>query len=305
MGTGQGLGVEVRLELESGLGRALAVTALTRRRHFWLLVRQSHLYQVGLLIVGLAVALALLGPVVAPHSTANASCQAYAPPSWSHPFGCDSSGLDVFSRTIVAPRVDVTIALGATLLSLIVGSLIGLCASYSRGWIGELVMRASDTIQAVPLLVLAIIFVVLAGRSDLIIVGVIALLNVPIYLRLIRSQVLSLRERTFIEAARANGARPLSVAVRHVLPNAMTPGFAQAPITFGFAVLVIAGLSFIGAGIQPPAAEWGAMISAGRGDLQLGLWWTSVFPGAGLSVTVFGFAVLGDALRTVLLRKEA
>jgi len=164
------------------------------------------------------------------------------------------------------------------------------------------VMRVSDTVQAFPLFVLAVVFVVLAGRSYVNIVIVIMLLNLPIYLRLIRSEVVSLRERTFVEAARANGDRPLSIALRHVLPNAMTPGFAQAPITMGYALLIIAGLSFIGAGVQPPTPEWGAMINSGRNDIILGFWWTTVFPGAAMSLTVFGFAVVAEAVQTVVTR---
>jgi peptide/nickel transport system permease protein len=305
MSAAENAAVEILQGLESTAHGARAGAGVARHHHFLALVRRSHLLQFGLLTVTLAVILAIAGSAIAPHSTVNASCQVYASPSWSHPFGCDSAGLDVFSRTIVAPRIDVTIALAATLLSLVIGTLIGLLASYSSGWSGELVMRVSDTLQAIPLLVLAIIFVVLAGRGAPTIVAVISILNVPIYLRLVRSQVLSLRGLPFVEAARANGDRPASIAIRHVLPNAMTPGFAQAPITFGFAILVIAGLSFIGAGVQPPAAEWGAMINAGRSDLQLGLWWTAVFPGAALSLTVFGFAVMGDTIRTVLLRNYA
>jgi peptide/nickel transport system permease protein len=226
------------------------------------------------------------------------------PPGHGHLFGTDSSGFDVFSRVIAAPRIDVTIALAATILSSAVGSLIGLLASFSRGWLGALVMRASDSVQASPLLVIAIVFVVVAGRSIPNMIFVISLLQIPIYLRLIRTEVVSLRERTFVEAARANGDRGLSIALRHILPNAITPAFAQAPITFGFSMLTAAGLSFIGAGVQPPAAEWGAMISSGRSDLILGDWWTTVFPGAALSITVFGFALVGSAIQTVFDRRS-
>jgi peptide/nickel transport system permease protein len=298
--------IEANLELAPALVSADAPLAQASRwAHFRELVRRSHLLKLGLLVVFVAVFLTIFGPIVAPKSTVNASGLIDGGLSGAHPFGVDGSGLDVFSRTIAAPRVDVTIALVATIFSLLLGSGVGLLASFFRGTAGELVMRASDTVQAFPLFVLAIVFVVLAGRSDLNIVVVIALLNVPIYLRLIRSEVISLRERTFVEAARANGDRPLSIAFRHVLPNAMTPGFAQAPITFGFSIIVIAGLSFIGAGVRPPTAEWGSMINAGRSDLVLGVWWTSVFPGVALSLTVFGFAIVGDALQSVIMRRNA
>ncbi len=279
------------------------VAAVTRLDHFRALVRESLLLKVAIFLTGIAVLLTAIGPLIGPHSPTEATSLVNAPPSWSHPFGTDASGLDVFSRVIAAPRIDVTIALIATLLSITLGSLIGLLTSFFRGSVGEIVMRASDTVQAFPLFVLAVVFVVLAGRSYLNIVIVIVFLNVPIYLRLIRGEVLSLRSRTFVEAARANGDRPLSVAIRHVLPNAMTPGFAQAPVTLGFAIVIIAGLSFVGAGVQPPTPEWGAMINAGKDDIILGYWWTMVFPGIAMSLTVFGFAVLGEAAQAVLMRR--
>lgn len=288
----------------SGVLEGELIRTATRREHFVTLLRQSLLLKVGLLLVVVAVFLTIFGPLVAPKSTTAATGVIDAPPGAGHLFGTDGSGLDVFSRVLAAPRIDVTIAVVATVLSVVIGSLIGLLSSFFRGWLGELVMRTSDTIQAFPLFVLAVVFVVLAGRSYVNIVIVIALLNIPIYLRLIRSEVLSLRERTFVEAARANGDRPMSIALRHVLPNAMTPGFAQAPITLGFSIIIIAGLSFIGAGVRPPIAEWGSMINAGKDDIILGNWWTSVFPGLAMSLTVFGFAVVGEAVQAVVMRRR-
>lgn len=277
---------------------------VTRWQHFKLLLRSSHLLKVGVFLVFAAVFLAIFGPVVAPKSTLNASGAFLVGPSGQHWFGTDSSGLDVFSRVLAAPRIDVTIAVVATAFSFIVGSFLGLFIGFSQGRLGDLAMRLSDSFQAAPLFVLAVVFVVMAGRSTTNIVIVIAALQLPIYLRLVRGQVLSIRERTFVEAARANGDNPASVAVRHILPNALNPAFAQAPITFGFSILVAAGLSFIGAGVRPPAAEWGAMISTGRSDLILGVWWTTVFPGVALSLTVFGFAVVGNALQTIFSRRS-
>ena len=140
---------------------------------------------------------------------------------------------------------------------------------------------------------------VLLGPRFTNIVIVVALAEMPIYLRLIRTQVLSLRERTFVEAARANGDSDVAIAVRHVLPNALAPGLAQAPITLASAILVTAGLSFIGAGDPPPTPEWGGMIDRGRNARSSGHWWTSVFPASRWPSTVFGFAVVGEALQTI------
>lgn len=289
--------------LDTGRDEIAPVRAVTRWAHFRALVRESLLLKVSLAICVIAALLAVIGPWIVPHNPTEATGVVNAAPSWSHPFGTDASGLDVFSRVIAAPRIDVTVALVATILSVVVGSLIGLLASFFRGPAGELVMRVSDTVQAFPLFVLAVVFVVLAGRSLLNIIVVIVLFNVPIYLRLIRSEVLALRTRAFVEAARANGESPVSIALRHVLPNAMTPGLAQAPVTLGYAIVIIAGLSFVGAGVQPPTPEWGAMINAGKDDVILGIWWTSVFPGVAMALTVFGFAVVGEALEAVFTRK--
>jgi peptide/nickel transport system permease protein len=266
-------------------------------------LRSSRVFQIGLFIVFVAVLLAIIGPYVAPYSPTAATAAVNAPPSGAHWFGTDPNGFDIFSRVLAAPRVDVVIALAATFLSLTLGSLIGLITSFFHGFFGEAVMRASDTVQAFPLFVLAIVIVVMAGRNTANIILVIALLNVPIFVRLMRSQVLSLRGSTFVEAARASGDTGLSIAIRQVLPNALTPAAAQASITLGGAILLTAGLSFIGAGVQPPTAEWGAMIASGANGVIIGEWWTAVFPGVAISLTVFGFAAVGLGLQNILLRR--
>ena len=267
-------------------------------------LRKSWLLRIGLVIVLIALFLAAFGPYITPYALEEATADANLAPSSSHWFGTDPNGFDVFSRVLASARIDVTIALAATLFSLVIGTFIGLITSYFRGPVGELVMRATDTVQAFPLFVLAIIVVVMSGRNLRNVIIVVALLNIPIYLRLCRSQVLTIRERVFVEAAKANGGGGLFVAFRHVLPNALSPGLAQLPITVGFAILVTAGLSFIGAGVQPPTPEWGAMIAAGANGIVIGQWWTSVFPGVAISLTVFGFAVVGEALRAIFLRQE-
>lgn len=279
------------------------VAEASRWAHFKQLVRKSWMVKIGLFIVLVALFLTAFGPIVAPQPLETSTPDVLEPPSTEHWFGTDANGFDVFSRVIAAPRIDVTIALAATVLSLAVGSLLGLLVSFFRGSAGEIAMRFVDVAQAFPLFVLAIIFVIGAGRSVLNIIIVIALLNAPIFLRLIRSEVLSLRERVFVESARAGGDSGFSIALRHVLPNAMSPGFAQASITMGYSIIVAAGLSFIGAGVQPPTPEWGSMIAAGANGIQIGQWWPSLFPGIAMSLTVFGFAVLGETLQSVLMRK--
>jgi peptide/nickel transport system permease protein len=274
------------------------------RRHVGILLRTSWLFRIGVLIVLASVFLAICGPYLARYDLTEATADVNQAPTAAHWFGTDPNGYDIFSRVLAAPRLDVTIALFATVFSFVVGTLAGLFMSFWRGLLGEIAMRASDTVQAFPLFVLAVVFVTMAGRSTVNIVIVIGILNIPIFLRLIRTQVLSVRDRTFVEAARANGDTEISIALRHVLPNSIAPGLAQASVTMGWAILVTAGLSFIGAGVQPPTPEWGSMIAGGANGIIIGQWWTSIFPGVAMSLTVFGFAIVGEALQSILLRNQ-
>jgi peptide/nickel transport system permease protein len=266
-------------------------------------VKRETLPKVGLLIVLVTVFLAIFGPLIAPYNTTAATNAVNQAPSAAHWFGTDNNGLDVFSRVIAAPRIDVSIALLATALALIVGSAIGLFATFYRGRLGALAIRVTDTLQAFPALILAIIVVVLTGHGITTIVLVIAVLNMPLYARLMRSEVLRIRDRAFVEAARTSGLSDMSIAWRQVLPNAQAPVVAQMSVTIGWAILATAGLSFLGAGVLPPTPEWGSMISAGASGIILGQWWPSVFPGLAMALTVFGFAVLADTVQTALGRE--
>ena len=213
-----------------------------------------------------------------------------------HWFGTDETGLDVFSRVLAASRTDVAIAVGANALSLVIGSLLGLVAGTARPFLAGLLMRVSDLLQAFPVFITGMILVTMAGRSELTIVLALALLYTPIYIRLTRAEVLAQRHRGFVDAARALGRTELWIALRHVLPNAMTPALIQASVTIGFAILMTAGLSFVGAGVRPPTPEWGLMIADGSNLMVQGEWWPSLFPGFAISFTVFGYACFGNGL---------
>jgi peptide/nickel transport system permease protein len=173
---------------------------------------------------------------------------------------------------------------------------LGLIAGYFRNLATELLMRVSDVMQSFPVFISAMVLVTLAGRSTSNIVIALAFVYIPIYIRLTRAEVLSQKSRGFVEAARAMGNSEIAIALRHVLPNSLTPALIQSSVTIGFAILLTAGLSFVGAGVRPPTPEWGLMISTGANTIILGEWWPSVFPGIAISLTVFGFAVLGNAL---------
>lgn len=285
-----------------------ASLAPPRKRIDWLLV-------VGATIVALVCVLAVVGPYIGPYDPTLTTPRVAAPPprlaelpgvlsAWMagtlphppHLMGTDASGYDVFSRVIAAPRVDLTIALVANALSLTVGVLLGLIAGYWRNFATETLMRVSDVMQSFPVFISAMVLVALAGRSTANIVIALAFVYIPIYIRLTRAEVLAQKSRGFVEAARALGNPELTIALRHVLPNSLTPALIQSSVTIGFAILLTAGLSFVGAGVRPPTPEWGLMISTGANQIILGEWWPSVFPGIAISLTVFGFAVLGNAL---------
>lgn len=261
------------------------------------LVRTRPIVLFGAAIVGVALLLAAIGPLIAPFDPRTAlPGQQLKPPSLIHLLGTDDNGMDVFSRVIASPRTDLTIAVLGTLGAIAAGVLLGLIAGYYRGFISELVMRLSDIVQSFPVFILGMALVVMTGHDIRNVIYVVAVVNCPIYVRLIRGEVLFLRERPFIEAARAVGGRDRWIIRRHILPNATGPVIANASVTIGWAILLTAGLSFIGAGVRAPIPEWGSMISVGAKNVYTGEWWPSVFPGIALAITVFGFAVLGEAL---------
>ena len=258
--------------------------------------QRNILLWVGLAIVGVSLLLAVLGEALAPYSPVQPTGNISEAPSGQHWFGTDATGLDIFSRVISAPRTDVAIALAAAALSLVAGSLIGLVAGFYRGFLSELIMRVSDVIQSFPVFILAMILVALSGRSTFNLVLALAFLYTPIFIRLTRAEVLSQRSRTYVQSARAIGASELRISFRHVLPNSLAPALIQASVVIGWGILLTAGLSFIGAGVRPPTPEWGLMISKGANSIILGEWWPSVFPGLAISLTVFGYAAVGNAL---------
>lgn len=277
--------------------------------------RADWLLRLGIVIVAVVTFLAAFGPMLAPFNPTLTTPEVSLPPpalsDWPrlivtailsenkepvHWFGTDASGLDIFSRVISAPRIDLTIALVANGLSLILGVGIGLLCGYFRNWTTETIMRVSDVMQSFPVFISAMILVALGGRSIGNIVIALAALYTPIYIRLTRAEVMGQRVRGYVEAARAIGNSEAMIAIKHVLPNSLTPALIQSSVTIGFAILLTAGLSFVGAGVQPPTPEWGLMISTGANQIILGEWWPSVFPGIAISITVFGFAVLGNAL---------
>ncbi|MEO8629462.1 MAG: ABC transporter permease [Betaproteobacteria bacterium] len=272
----------------------------------WRIALTRPRFALGYIIVFLVTVLAVFAPWIAPYSPITADPSRFLePPSWSHLLGTDAVGMDIFSRTIYAPRVDLTIAILGTLISAVVGSLLGaLVGFYSEGHgfrsaISYTVMRAADVLQAFPVFVFAIALVASLGQSLHTVVMAIAFVNIPIYLRLMRAQVLTIRSMRYVEAAQVAGLSDFYTITRHVIPNAMAPVLAQVSVNIGWSILLTSALSFIGAGVRPPTPEWGSMIAMGFQNIVTGQWWPSLYPGLALAVTVFGFALVGSSIEVL------
>ncbi len=257
-----------------------------------------------LAIFAAIIVLSIIGPELAPYSTTNASpADRLLPPSATHWLGTDDNGIDILSRLLAAPRTDVVIAVIATAISVLLGAPLGVVVALleSRRRAGstvvaEIAMRLLEVIQAFPVFVFAMVLVAVFGGTKINIIAAIAFVNTPVFVRLVRSDVLSLVQRPFAEAARAVGNSELRVGFRHILPNAMPTILVQLSVTIGFAILLTAGLSFVGAGVKPPTPELGSMIASGAKYLISNQWWPALFPGIALGLVVFSFGVFGEVL---------
>jgi peptide/nickel transport system permease protein len=246
----------------------------------------------------LFVLVALIGPWIAPYDPlATNTSVALQPPSAAHWFGTDALGRDILSRTMVATRLDLGIAVAAVAASFVVGIPLGLAAGYFGGWWDVAVTRLSDTIMAFPLFVLAMGIVAALGNTVGNIVLATAIINLPFYVRVARAETNVRRNAGFVEAARLSGNTDLRILAVHLFPNLLPPAMVQVSLNLGWAILNAAGLSFIGLGVRPPTPEWGILVAEGAQFIVSGEWWVSFFPGAVLMLAVFSFNLLGDALR--------
>ncbi|MFC3957862.1 ABC transporter permease [Halovivax cerinus] len=222
--------------------------------------------------------------------------------TWEYPLGTDQAGRDYLTRVIYGTRVSVTTGFVATLLGAAGGTTVGAVAGYYGGWVDELLMRGVEILYAIPPLVLVIVFTVFASGGDpdigYAMLGV-GIVSIPVFARIIRSRVLSVREMAYVEAARAAGVRDRTIIRRHVIPNSISPVVVYATLQIGFAILTVAGLSFLGYGAQPPTADWGEMLQRAQGQMNSNVW-VSIWPGLAILLTVMGFNLLGDGLQDAL-----
>jgi peptide/nickel transport system permease protein len=270
---------------------------VTRLRGLAAFARSSKLTELGVILVAIVFFAAAFGSLLAPYPPdAISLLERFKPPSATHLFGTDDYGRDLFSRVLAGARISVEVAAVVISISVTVGTLLGAVAGFFGGLVDEAIMRVTDLFLAFPALILAAAIAATWGGN--LTTTVIALSTVywPWYARLVRGQVLSLREREFVTAATVIGAGPWEIMRRHLLPNVLPYVIIQISLDIGYVILSTSALSFLGLGAQPPTPEWGGMMTDARGFMREA-WWFPTFPGLALALTVLGFNLLGDGLR--------
>ncbi|MBN8890269.1 MAG: ABC transporter permease [Acetobacteraceae bacterium SCN 69-10] len=288
------------VEFESELTRAGARTdTLWRKTVFF--ARQYPLGAIGAVIMAVFVLSAVFADFITPWSplTTNAALS-LAPPGGAHWFGSDYMGRDIYSRIVYGARISLAVGIGSTALGCFFGVVLGLLSGYLGGWVDLVTQRLIDILQALPLLVLALVMAAALGPSLQNTILSISIPLIPYVARVIRSNTLALRELAFVEAAHAIGMSEFRIAVRHILPNTIAPLIVLGTAQLGSAILTEASLSFLGLGIPEPYPSWGRMLSASAAEYVRTAPWLVIFPGIAISVVVFGTNLLGDALRDIL-----
>lgn len=243
----------------------------------------------------------LLTPLLAPHPPNELNLQggSYHSPSSDHPLGTDKFGRDILSRILYGSRISLSIGFISALIAVSIGTLAGALAGYFRGYVELVIMRTVDLLLAFPRLILLLAIIALFKPSIFLLVAVLGLTGWMGTARIVRGEVLSLREREFILAARALGYRSPRILFRHIIPNVLAPVIVAATLNIGSTIMIEASLSFLGLGVQPPMASWGSMINDGREALT-SAWWIATFPGLAVLITVICFNLVGDGLRDAL-----
>ncbi|MFN8510850.1 MAG: ABC transporter permease [Deinococcaceae bacterium] len=272
----------------------------------WRRFRKSTSGKIGAVIVIIFVLLALLAPILKPYDPTldRSYADILKPPSSSHWFGTDNLGRDIATRVLHGARISLQVGILATLVAMCIGSFLGILAGFYGKWVDGITGWFSDVLMAFPGILLAIGIVAVAGPGLTNTMLAVSIVQVPVYLRLARSVVISIREREYIQAAQALGSSSFRVMGRHVLPNSLTPLVVQASLSIATATIEAAALGFLGLGAQPPMPEWGTMLADAKDYYQTAPW-TMLFPGLAILLTVLGFNLLGDGVRDVLDPRSA
>jgi len=250
-------------------------------------------------VVAMVFACALFAPWLAPYDPTQIDFDGIMQsPSLAHPFGTDEVGRDILSRIIFGARTSLAVVVVATVISTVVGGGIGLIAGWAGGWIDRIIMRIMDAILAFPLIVLALAIIAVLGPNLSNAIIAIGIVKIPHFARLMRGEVLVLRDMDYIRAVECMGLPVHHILLRHVLPNSLGPVLVYSSIAASLALMTEASLSFLGLGIQPPTPSWGGMVSIGMQNWHF--WWMSFWPGFAIFATVLAFNLLGDAIRDAL-----
>jgi peptide/nickel transport system permease protein len=277
-----------------------------RRSRVWIALRRNRLAQIGLMLVGIMAAAAVIGPLVLPWDPLEPNLgNRLVPPFWAtggsmeHLLGTDQLGRDLLTRIVYGGRISLSVGFLAVILATPVGVLLGMLAAYFGGLVDAVVMRLADSQLTIPVEILAISLIIVLGNTTTNVILVIALVNWVVYARVVRAQVLSLRRAEYVQAAQALGASTPRILLRHLLPNLLTPVIIIASYSVALAIILEAGLSFIGVGVPPPTPSWGRILQEGVGFLT-NAWWVGFFPGVALALTTAGVNFIGDWLRDTL-----
>ena len=269
-------------------------------REAWRSFKKSKSALVGAGIVVFFVLLAIIGPIIAPFGMNDQNlANRLLAPSGDHWFGTDDLGRDIFSRILFGARLSIWVGFASVIMSVVVGTFLGIIAGFYGRWVDTIISRIFDIMLAFPSILLAIAIVSILGPSLTNALIAIAIINVPTFGRLVRSKVLSVKQEEYILAAKAIGMKNTRILWKHILPNSMTPVIVQGTLAIATAILECAALGFLGLGAEPPAAEWGKMLSDSRGYLTNAPW-ALFFPGLAIMLTVIGFNLMGDGLRDAL-----
>ena len=267
---------------------------------FWYRLRRHRIGMIGLNIVTVLVILAIVGPILAPYDpNVMDFAVRFGAPSLSHPLGTDDFGRDTLSRILIGARVSLQVGLIAVTIAAVVGTWLGMMAGYTNRIADEIIMRAMDVLFAFPAILLAIAILAALGKGIANAMIAIGIVYIPIFARIARSSVLTVKREEYVEAAHAIGAGRMRILFRHIFPNSLAPLIVEVSLSLAFAILAEAALSFFGLGTQPPDPSWGRMLSEGRAYIRQSIW-MGLFPGLAIMLTVMGFNFLGDGLRDVL-----
>ena len=289
-------------ELEAINARAAASISERRqaRRELLRVLRRKPSFIIGVVIVTIWVVCAVFPDALAPHDPLNYRGHLNASPGWGNLFGTDKGGRDVFSRVIAGSRDILKIAPLAALLGVMLGVILGLFMGYLRGWFDTVASRFVEAFLAIPVVLLGLLAVTTLGKSNVVVIGVIAALFTPVVARTVRAAVLAERDLDYVTAARLRGESSPFIMFREILPNVSGPIVVELTVRVGFAIFTVAYLAFLGAGPPPPSPDWGSQVSDNFNSIVSGYWWSTFFPAAAIGSLVIAVNLIADAVQSVL-----